>query len=354
MKIGGREIGPQWPSYFIADIAANHDGNLDKALELMSLAKLAGADAAKFQHFRADFIVSDRGFRELGSQKSHQATWKKSVYEIYREASLPWEWTKRLATHAMDIGLDFLTSPYDTEAVDYVCEYVSAYKVGSGDIDFIEIIEHMASKGKPVILATGASTLQDVREAVAAIAKHTVDYSVMQCNTNYTGSLENFSHINLRVLDTYGKTFPNAVLGLSDHTPGHTTVLGAVSLGARIIEKHFTDNQNRDGPDHHFSMTPDTWSEMVQATRNLEQALGTGSKMVEGNEKETAVIQRRSIRFSRPLRRGHQISREDIIPLRPAPPGVFGPAQIENVVGWRLRRDVEEHEPLHPDMVENN
>lgn len=351
MKIGAREIGAQHPTYFIADIAANHDGSLDKALKLMSLAKKAGADAAKFQHFRADFIVSDRGFRELGSQQSHQATWKKSVYEIYKAASLPWEWTEHLAAHAKDIDLDFFTSPYDMGAVDFVDEFVPAFKVGSGDIDFVEIIEHIASKGKPVIIATGASTLHDVRQAVIAIEKHDADYSVMQCNTNYTGTLENFSHINLRVLDAYAEEFPKAVLGLSDHTLGHTTVLGSVALGARIIEKHFTDDQRQDGPDHHFSMTPETWSEMVQATRDLEQALGTGKKLVEANEEETVVIQRRCLRFSKPLKQGHKLSREDIIALRPAPAGAFAPYSIESVVGLTLSRDVEHHEVISPETV---
>ena len=134
MRIGTRELGENQPTYFIADIAANHDGVLDKALELISLAAEAGADAAKFQHFRADHIVSDKGFRELGGQQSHQSSWSQSVYEVYKKASLPWEWTEPLAQRAAEAGIDFFTSPYDIEAIDFVDPFVPAYKIGSGDI----------------------------------------------------------------------------------------------------------------------------------------------------------------------------------------------------------------------------
>ena len=184
MIINGRSVGVGHPTYFIADVAANHDGSLDRALELMTLAKEAGADAAKFQHFRADHIVSDRGFKELGGQQSHQASWSKSVYEVYRDASLPWEWTEPMAERAKTIGIDFFTSPYDIEAIDFVDRFVPAYKIGSGDITWHEAINHMASKGKPIILATGAATLDEVKSAVSVIRAHGVPYSVMQCNTN--------------------------------------------------------------------------------------------------------------------------------------------------------------------------
>ncbi|MGY9124756.1 MAG: N-acetylneuraminate synthase family protein, partial [Actinomycetales bacterium] len=274
MKIGSKTLGAEHPTYFIADIAANHDGNLERALELMTLAASAGADAAKFQHFRADHIVSDKGFRELGGQQSHQSSWSKSVYEVYQDASLPWEWTKPLADHAKAIGIDFFTSPYDLEAIDFVDEFVPAYKIGSGDITWLEAIDHIASKGKPVILATGAATLEEVDNAVATIARRGVSYSVMQCNTNYTGVSENMNHIHLNVLNTYRERYPDALLGLSDHTHGDVTVLGAVALGARVVEKHFTNDITQEGPDHHFSMTPVSWREMVERTRELEAALG--------------------------------------------------------------------------------
>lgn len=354
MKINGRSIGGSHPTYFIADVAANHDGHLDRALELMTLAKEAGADAAKFQHFRADHIVSDRGFRELGGQQSHQSSWSKSVYEVYQDASLPWEWTKPLAEHAQSIGLDFFTSPYDIEAIDFVDDFVPAYKIGSGDITWLEAIDHMASKGKPVILATGAATMEEVSRAVATIARHSVPYSVMQCNTNYTGVSENVQHIHLRVLETYATAFPDAVLGLSDHTHGDVTVLGAVAMGARVVEKHFTDDVHREGPDHHFSMTPVTWAEMVSRTRELEAALGSATKVVAENERETVVIQRRGLRFARPLPQGHVLASSDIVALRPATPGSITPDHVESVIGQTLRHDVEFHQVVTRDAIEGS
>ena len=351
MKIGNRELGPQSPTYFIADVAANHDGVLDKALELMTLAKDAGADAAKFQHFRADHIVSDKGFRELGTQQSHQSSWSKSVYEVYRDASLPWEWTKPLADHAQSIGIDFFTSPYDLEAIDFVDEFVPAYKVGSGDITWLEAIDHMASKGKPVLLATGASTLEEVQRAVATVARHGVPYSVMQCNTNYTGVVENLRHIHLNVLNTYREEFPEAILGLSDHTHGDLTVLGAVAMGARVVEKHFTDDVTHEGPDHHFSMTPTTWSDMVERTRELEAALGSGDKVIADNEQETVVIQRRGLRFARDMAAGEVIQASDLVALRPATPGIITPDAVDSVVGKTLRDDVVFHDIVTPEIL---
>ena len=351
MKIGNRFLGPQSPTYFIADVAANHDGVLDKALELMTLAKDAGADAAKFQHFRADHIVSDKGFRELGTQQSHQSTWSKSVYEVYRDASLPWEWTKPLADHAQSIGIDFFTSPYDLEAIDFVDEFVPAYKVGSGDITWLEAIDHMASKGKPILLATGASTLEEVQRAVATVARHGVPYSVMQCNTNYTGVVENLRHIHLNVLNTYREEFPEAILGLSDHTHGDVTVLGAVAMGARVVEKHFTDDVTHEGPDHHFSMTPTTWSDMVERTRELEAALGSGDKVIADNEQETVVIQRRGLRFARDMAAGEVIQASDLVALRPATPGIITPDAVDSVVGKTLRDDVVFHDIVTPEIL---
>jgi len=351
MKINGREVAANAPTYFIADVAANHDGSLERALELMTLAKSAGADAAKFQHFRADHIVSDKGFRELGGQQSHQATWSKSVYEVYKDASLPWDWTKPLAEHAASIGIDFFTSPYDLEAIDFVDDFVPAYKIGSGDITWLEAIDHMSSKGKPIILATGAATIDEVRRAVATIKAHGVPYSVMQCNTNYTGVAENLHHIHLNVLSTYRDEFPDAILGLSDHTHGNITVLGAVAMGARVIEKHFTDDVQRKGPDHHFSMTPATWREMVDRTRDLEAALGSAEKVVAENEKETVVIQRRGLRFSKRLVAGNLISAADLVALRPATPGGITPDNVDAVIGARLLADVEFHEIVTPALI---
>ena len=265
-KIGSHTVGGDHPTYFIADISANHDGELERAKMLIHQAKEAGADAAKFQNFRARQIVSDYGFRTMGSQLSHQSTWKKSVFEVYQDASIPFDWTPILKEECDKVGIDYFSSPYDFEAIEMLDPYVPAYKIGSGDITWLEALERMARAGKPVILATGASTIGEVQRAAHTILAINPQLVLMQCNTNYTASLENFDHIHLRVLNTYRTMFPEVVLGLSDHTSGHATVLGAVVLGARVVEKHFTDDTSRIGPDHPFSMTPQTWKDISFVT----------------------------------------------------------------------------------------
>ncbi len=343
LDIAGRKIGGDEPTYFVADIAANHDGDLQRAIALIHLAADAGADAAKFQHFKADTIVSDVGFRSLGGQQSHQAKshqdkLKKSVFEVYQDASVDLGWTPALKKDCDEAGVTFFTSPYALDLVDAVDPYVPAYKIGSGDITWLEIIEHIARKNKPYILATGASTMDDVQRAVQAALEINPQFALLQCNTDYTASLENFKFIQLHVLRTYREMYPELVLGLSDHTPGHATVLGAVALGARIVEKHFTDDTARTGPDHAFSMDPTTWREMVERTRELESSLGEGIKKLEDNEKETVVLQRRSIRLKSGLPTGATLARDDLTVLRPAPDDALPPFELQRVVGRQLCR----------------
>jgi sialic acid synthase SpsE len=339
-QIGTRTIGEGHPTYFIADIAANHDGDLERAKLLIRLAKEAGADAAKFQNFQAPKIVSDYGFRTMGSQVSHQSSWKKSVFQVYQDASVSFDWTPVLKEACDKAGIDYFSSPYDFDAIEMLDAYVPAYKIGSGEITWPEALERMARRGKPVILATGASDIGDVQRAVHLILRLNPQLVLMQCNTNYTASPENFDHIHLNVLKTFATMFPEVVLGLSDHTHGHATVLGAVTLGARVVEKHFTDDNKRVGPDHKFAMNPRTWAEMVENTRLLERALGSADKFVAENEKDTAIVQRRCLRAARDIRGGETLSREMIDVLRPATPGSIMPYEIQSVIGTRAVSDI--------------
>jgi N-acetylneuraminate synthase len=340
IKIGNRLVGPNHPTYFIADIAANHDGDLERAKLLIRLAKEAGADAAKFQNFSAPKIVSDYGFTHMNAQVSHQASWKKSVVEVYAGASIPFDWTPVLKETCDKAGIDYFTSPYDHEAIEYVEPFVPAFKVGSGEIDWIDALEHMASKGKPMLLATGAADIADVQRAVHAILRINKQLVLMQCNTNYTASPENYDHIHLNVLKTYAAMFPDVVLGLSDHTHGNATVLGAVALGARVIERHFTDDNDREGPDHRFALDPRDWAHMVEETRLLERALGSGDKFITGNEQETKVVQRRCLRAARDIGAGEKFTRDMIDVLRPATPGAIRPHELQAVIGARARCDL--------------
>lgn len=351
-RIGQRWVGDGDPVYFVADIAANHDGEIERARLLIHLAKEAGADAAKFQNFRAPKIVSRYGFETVGARLSHQATWTKSIYEVYEAAALPWEWTEALKKECEAAGIDYFSAPYDLEAVDMLDPFVEVFKIGSGDITWPEMLVKIASKGKPIILSTGASSIVDVQRAVHVLRAGNPNLALLQCNTNYTGSRENFRHIHLAVLPTYRAMFPGVILGLSDHTPGHATVLGAVALGARIVEKHFTDDTRRPGPDHPFSMDPKTWREMVDRTRELEMALGSPDKRVADNEHETVVVQRRCLRAVRDLEVGTVLTREMIEMLRPAPVDAIPPYESVRVVGRRLGRSVRAGEHLSWEMLE--
>jgi sialic acid synthase SpsE len=340
IQIGNHTVGINHPTYFIADIGANHDGDLERAKMLIRLAKESGADAAKFQNFRAPRIVSDYGFKAMGGQISHQAAWKKSVYEVYDDASIPFDWTPELKEQCDKVGIDYFSSPYDIEAIDMLEPYIPVYKAGSGLISWPEALVYMASKPKPIIISTGASDFGEIIRAVRSVQAVNSEIVLMQCNTNYTGSLENFKHIHLNVLKTYSTIFPNMILGLSDHTPGHATVLGAVALGACVIEKHFTDDNERDGPDHPFAMNPRTWADMVARTRELELALGSTDKFVTDNERDTVIVQRRCLRAGRNIKAGEVISREMIDVLRPATPGAIQPYEIESVIGTRALVDI--------------
>jgi len=348
LTINGQAVGNDQPTYFVADLAANHDGDLERAKELIWKAKEAGADAAKFQHFLAKDIVSDKGFKDLGGQVSHQAGWKKSVYEIYEDYECDRDWNAVLIETCKQANIHFMTTPYDKQATEDFAPHVAAMKIGSGDVTWVESIEHIAKQGKPVLLAVGASDMDDVVRAVEAALQHTRQLCLMQCNTNYTGSLENFQYINLNVLKTFSKMWPDMVLGLSDHTPGHATVLGAVTMGARVIEKHFTDDNNREGPDHPFSMDPTSWRDMVDRTRELELALGDGIKRVEDNEKDTAVVQRRCLRIKNDIEAGTVLTPDHVEALRPAPVGAYEPWQIDQVIGKSVNHKMVRGEDITP------
>lgn len=345
IQIGNRVISKEECPYFIADIAANHDGDLNRAYQLIELAKEAGADAAKFQNFKADKIVSKTAFDSMPKQ-THQSSWSKSVYEVYAEASLRDDWTQKLKEKCDEVGIEYMTSPYDFEAVDWAEPYVNAYKIGSGDITWLDILEHIAKKQKPILLATGASDMQDVQRAVHCIEKINNQIVLMQCNTNYTADRENYKYINLNVLNTYREQFPNCILGLSDHTYGHATVLGAIALGARVIEKHFTDDNNRIGPDHKFAMNPKTWKDMVKASLEVWEALGDGIKKIEQNEIHSHEVQQRSLFLTKNVEKGQTIKKENLIALRPIFQDGIPPYEMDSVIGKIAKRDLQKADYL--------
>jgi sialic acid synthase SpsE len=337
IKINNNIISNEAPTYFIADIAANFDGDIERAKDLIYLAADAGADAAKFQNFIAKTIVSDRAFRAIGErQLSHQAKWKDSVYDVYDKASLPIVWTETLRDTCKDAGIDYMTTPYDLSLIPILSEYVSAWKIGSGDITWHEMIQALSLDDKPLLIATGASNMNEVELAMDLILKNKSNVILMQCNTNYTASLENFKYIELSVLKEYRRMYPDIILGLSDHTPGHSTVLGSIALGAKVIEKHFTDDNERKGPDHKFSMNPESWRDMVDRSRELEYALGTGVKKIMDNERESVIVQRRGLCASHDLKEGCVIVSDDLVALRPCPSDGIEPYKENQIIGKKI------------------
>jgi sialic acid synthase SpsE len=340
IEIQGRRVGLGHPTYFIADIAANHDGDLKRAIELIRLAKQAGADAAKFQNFRAPKIVSDYGFKSLGGQLSHQAKWKKSVFEVYEDASIPFEWTPTLKEACDENGIHYLSSPYDYEAIDMLDPYVPAYKAGSSLISWPQAIVRMAQFGKPIMIATGDSDIHDVTRVMEMVLPVNKQIVLMQCNTNYTASGDNYDHLHVNVLKTFASFWPDVILGLSDHTQSPAPIVGAVALGARVIERHFTDSNEREGPDHKFALNPENWAHMEEEVRILERALGSAEKFVAENEKETYIVQRHCLRAARNIKAGEVFAEDMIEVLRPATPGALMAWDLPYVVGKKAKADL--------------
>lgn len=338
MEIYGRKIGPDQPPYFVAEIGANHDGDLDRAYRLITYAAESGADAVKFQHFQAATIVSRRGFEEL-APTAHQAGWDDPVYEVYQKAEVPLDWTEPLANFCHKMGVAFITTPYSLELADAVEPYVDAFKIGSGDVTWHGLITHVARKRKPVLLATGASTVGEVNAAVHAVWRgdFDTDLVLMQCNTNYDGDDTNLRYANLRFLAEW-KSYAYD-LGLSDHTRGAGVIAAAITLGASVFERHFTDNPTRPGPDHAFAMTPEEWRNMVEAAYDVWEALGDGVKKVEENEEEARIVQRRALRYKHSI--VGRTTAEDFIATRPCPEGALEPYRLNDVAGRVLKHGVE-------------
>jgi len=376
IRIKHRTIEPDGPVYFIADLASNHCGSLSKARELVHACAESGVDAVKMQNFEADTIVSDYGFKQLGSVRTHQSEWKQSVADSYRAASIPLAWTPEIAGLCDKLGLHYLTSPYSIGIVRAVAPHVAAFKIGSGDLTWHEEIAEMCSHGKPVLMATGAANMEEVEEAMGVALAITGDVLLMQCNTEYTcradegrdATLRRLANVNLRVIETYRRRWPGVPVGLSDHTLGPLTALAAVGLfGCCAVEKHFTLDNSLEGQDHSFSTTPAAWRGMVDETRALKKALmgagsweeqfrlvaaavddvealtivlGDGVKRVQPNEQGTVIVQRRALRASRDLHVGETLRSDDLVALRPCPPNAVPPHRRPELIGRTTMRTI--------------
>lgn len=339
IKIGNQNVGEGNPCYIIVEIGSNFDGSLAKAKKLIKLAKECGADAAKFQSFKTEKLLSKRGFEK---KSAFQARWKKSVWQVYKEAEFPRSWHKELNQYAKKIGIHFFTSPWDFEAVDLLKKLnVPAIKVGSGDITHLEILKHIGRTKKPVLLATGASTMDEVTNAIKAIrSTGNKKIILMHSVTQYPSPID---EANIHAIKSLEKKFKLNV-GYSDHSPGSLVVLASIALGASVIEKHFTLNPKTKGPDHPHSMDPKSFSKMVHDIRTLEKALGSGIKKVEKSEKETRILQRRGLWTISKIKKNQRFGSKNVEALRP----VLGlPAsKYQSVIGKKAKRGFSEYEPI--------
>ena len=341
IKIGNRLVGSNHPSYIIAEIGANFDGSIEKAKQLCYEAKKAGADCAKFQSFKSEKIVSEKGFSKMNLKGVH-GTWEKSVSEVFKEVEFPREWHLEIKQYCNKIGIDFSTSPYDFEAVD-MCEKLKLpfIKIGSGEITWLDMIEYIAKKNIPIVLATGDATLSEIDEAIDVIQKsRNKDLILLQCITNYPSMIES---ANINVLKTYQTAF-NVLTGYSDHSPGDIVVLGSIALGGCLVEKHFTLNKKDKGPDHPHSLDPEEFSEMVKNIRLMELALGSSKKEVVKEEEETVIVQRRGLYANEDIKKGDIINEKSIDVLRPAL-GIL-PKYKKIVIGKQAKCDILKGDPI--------
>ncbi|MDP2365892.1 MAG: N-acetylneuraminate synthase family protein [Ignavibacteria bacterium] len=342
LKIGEKTIGENFPVYIIAEIGANFDQDINKAKKLIKAAKECGADCAKFQSFKAEKIVSAGGFASMQLKGVH-GSWGRPVHEVFRDAEFPRKWHKEIKDYCDEIGIDFSTSPYDFEAVD-LCEELNIpfIKIGSGEITWLEMLEYIAKKNFPMMLATGDATMAEIDEALRTIeATGNNKLLLMQCITNYPSKIES---ANINVLKTYETAF-NILTGYSDHTPGPVVALGSVALGAKVIEKHFTLSNEDIGPDHPHSMNVNEFKRMVDYIRELEAAMGTTRKVVVEEESETVFVQRRGLYSIKFIPKGKVIEEEDLTVLRPAL-GIY-PKYKNIVIGRVASKDIIVDTPIY-------
>jgi N-acetylneuraminate synthase len=308
-EIGHRKLGPNEPTFIIAEAGSNHNGDLEKAKELIDVAANSGADAVKFQTFRAEnMYVEDSGEVEYLDDD-------RSIYEIIESMEMPFEWIPRLHDYCDRRGVQFLSTPFDERSAEKLEEFVPAWKVASYTSSHIPFLEHLAKTDKPIIMSTGAHELEEIAESVSTLRENGVSNLVLlQCVAAYPTPL---SEINVRVVETLEEEL-DVFSGLSDHTLDPVTApSAAVALGATVIEKHFTLDKSMDGPDHQFALEPDELDRMVSAIRDTETALGTGQKQVLDVETELYEKARRAIHAVEPIKPGEEFTDNNVSVLRP-------------------------------------
>lgn len=308
ISLNGREVGEGEPTFVIAEAGSNHNVDLDIAKELIDAAAKAGADAVKFQTFRA---------KNLYVEESGEADYlndDRSLYDIIESLEMPYDWIPELHDYCRENGLYFMSTPFDRRSAEELKEYLPAFKIASYTLSHHPFLEELADMGKPLMLSTGAHDLDEVTEAVDALRDHGMeDIVLLQCVAAYPTPLQS---INVKVVETLREEF-GTLTGLSDHTQDPVTApAAAVAIGASVVEKHFTLDREMEGPDHVFALEPDELEEMVMAIRKTERSLGDGEKEVQEVERELHQIARRGIHAVEEIQPGDIITKENIEVLR--------------------------------------
>ncbi|MFZ0743849.1 MAG: N-acetylneuraminate synthase [Terracidiphilus sp.] len=327
--------------YIIAEAGVNHNGSLDLALRLVDAAKASGADAVKFQTFRASLLASRSAHKAAYQERTTASA--ESQFEMLQRLELDAAAHEHLIDHCQKIGIQFLSSPFDCQSADLLASMnLPLYKVPSGEITNLPFLQHIASKGRPVILSTGMSTLGEVEEAVQVLrAAGTTQLTLLHCVTEYPAP---YDEVNLRAMLTLKSAFDLPV-GYSDHTPGIEIAIAAVALGAEVIEKHFTLDRSLPGPDHAASLEPGELEQMVTAIRHVEVALGTGIKAPAPCELPNISVARKSVVAAHPLPVGHKLVLGDLEIKRPG--NGLAPKLLPALMGRSLRVNVEKDEVIN-------
>ena len=342
IRIGDRFVGPGHPVYVIAEAGANHNRDFDTALRLIDTAAQAGADAVKFQTYRAEDMYSRKTPMMSYVKDGGLVGDEETVWDLIKRVEIPWEWHDKLAERARDVGLDFLSTPFDENAVDVLEDVgVPAYKIASYELNHFPLIRRCAATAKPLLLSSAMASLGDIERALdVAQGAGAREIVLMHCAVTYP---PRFEDLNLRAIQTMQQAF-QVPIGWSDHTMGHTADVVAVALGAVAIEKHYTLDRSMPGPDHGFALEPDELGEMVRAIREAEASLGNSVKRMAPAEEELSRLARRGVVAARDIPAGRRIEKDDLAIKRPG----FGiaPHELHAVIGRSAARDLEEDDIL--------
>lgn len=346
MQIGHRKIGPGHPVYIVAEISANHRQDFDEAVRLIHAAKQAGADAVKLQTYTPDTLTIDCDSEIFCHGKG--SLWQnRSLYDLYKEAYMPWEWQPKLMRVAETFDIDFFSTAYDPSSVDFLETLdVPAYKIASFELVDLPLIKRIAKTGKPIFLSTGMATLREIEEAVAvATASGNDQLVLLKCTSAYPAGE---ADMNLRTLPHLADHF-GFQCGLSDHTLGSDCAIAAVALGAVMIEKHFTLSRENGSADSGFSTEPDAFKAMVEKIRGIEMALGSVHYGPNPTESESLKF-RRSLFVVEDVLPGERFTNQNVRSIRPGQ-GLL-PKYVDDVIGRKAKKRLEKGTPLAWDLID--